>query len=739
MFKKFLSLILAGVILFSGGSVAFAETTEDIRQILRLANSVTSQDEASYTDEAEAIEGTNTDAEQQATSDVTTEDENKYITWKEADEIFMSEFGDKNNYYDLFHPYVTLGGLAYRIWLTEGSPVMDDKVTNGSPSEDEKLNDFGNTWWYCALNKIIDENVLNHIVMKEDRFYSLNELRITQSDFQYIIDNYKKVRAKNSAGLRQASKPQNVKTFSNNDNKSIRSKSYADDSVIDYKITCIIGNYCIVGKPRLPDNGNILQNSYIPNNGFIVKIINNDNIADILSNQNDDCLFFHNGNVYSSIYELLREERVDSSLDLLDVFCLYYGKTSEIGDVEITIDYNNGINHFENYQNMNSINLPELTRSGYNFDGFYVCKKEIDNDGNIIVLWHCINSKGEYQWLTEETKEYKKTKLDKNTIVFNTGDESISFVAQWKTWTDAGYFTYNKNKTTKTVTITDYVGTDTDVVIPASIDGYSVTSIGSSAFSGCTRLRRLTSVTIPDSVTSIGGAAFSDCTSLTSITIPDSVTSIGDSAFNSCTSLTSITIPNSVTSIGNWAFYYCTSLTSITIPDSVTNIGYKMFSDCTSLTSITIPDSVTSIGLNAFSNCISLTNINVDSNNEEYTSIDGVLFTKNVKILVCYPCGKKDIEYIIPSSVTSISCDAFSHCKSLTSITIPDRVTSIGNAAFDSCKSLTSIIIPDGVTSIGNDAFRYCTGLTSIIIPDSVTSIGNDAFRYCTGLTSIII
>ena len=240
-------------------------------------------------------------------------------------------------------------------------------------------------------------------------------------------------------------------------------------------------------------------------------------------------------------------------------------------------------------------------------------------------------------------------------------------------------------------------------------------------------------------VTSIGDSAFSYCKSLTSVTIPNSVTSIGSSAFNYCISLTSVTIPGSVTSIGDCAFDGCNSLANIIIPDSVTSIGDYAFENCTSLTSVTIPNSVTSIGDDAFWNCTSLTSINVEKNNKNYSSVNGVLFNQNQNKLICYPAGKNDKTYEIPNSVTSIGDSAFCFCTSLTSVTIPDSVTSIGNSAFYDCESLTSVTIPDSVTSIGDSAFRFCTSLTSVTIPDSVTSIGNSAFYDCESLTSVTI
>ena len=197
------------------------------------------------------------------------------------------------------------------------------------------------------------------------------------------------------------------------------------------------------------------------------------------------------------------------------------------------------------------------------------------------------------------------------------------------------------------------------------------------------------------------------------------VTSIGDSAFSGRSSLTTIELPDSVTSIGDRAFRGCSALTSIELPDSVTSIGESAFSGCRALTNIKLPDSVTSMGVNPFAGCGRLKNIQVSPEQPVFTVIDGVLFNREEKSLICYPAGKQEEAYEVPQGIQQIKSEAFYGCSALTSIELPDSVTSIGKYAFYDCSALTSIELPDGVTSIGDEAFGGCSNLTITVQRDS--------------------
>ena len=191
-----------------------------------------------------------------------------------------------------------------------------------------------------------------------------------------------------------------------------------------------------------------------------------------------------------------------------------------------------------------------------------------------------------------------------------------------------------------------------------------------------------------------------------------------------------VVISDGVTRIENRAFGISTRLKSVIIPKSVRYIGEAAFGG---------PGSADSVDIIALADWSSLTNITVDEENVFFADIDGVLFTKDISKLVCYPAGKTISAYSIPKSVIIIGDAAFSGCTSLTNITIPESVKSIGAMAFSFCSSLTGITIPESVTSIGMGAFGACTSLTSITIPEGVTSIDDSAFHKCTSLTSITI
>jgi hypothetical protein len=293
------------------------------------------------------------------------------------------------------------------------------------------------------------------------------------------------------------------------------------------------------------------------------------------------------------------------------------------------------------------------------------------------------------------------------------------------------------------------------IMIPAKVRindvVYTVTGIGNSAFEGCHSKK----IVLPSTITYIKYHAFSRCSDLTELEISKSVTSIAKApVFNGCYNLKTInvasdnpdfssadgvlynkekttivcvpggikgdfTIPSSVNCIGFSAFED-DSLTSVKIPSSVTKIEYNAFNGCKVMTSIDIPSSVTEIEDGAFASCFNLTNINVAADNANFTSVDGILYNKDITELVSFADGiKKDI-FAIPSTVTSVRGYAFRGC-SVERIEVPSSVTYLGDGAFWSCE----VVIIDNFSKnvkTGESVFANCG---QIIFKKESVVVGN--------------
>ena len=179
------------------------------------------------------------------------------------------------------------------------------------------------------------------------------------------------------------------------------------------------------------------------------------------------------------------------------------------------------------------------------------------------------------------------------------------------------------------------------------------------------------------------------------VVIENGVTSIGNSAFYGCSSLTSVTIPNSVTSIGSSAFGGCTALTDVyyggSKTDWLTLNGHDQ-----------IPDSATvHFKDNLYDSGTCGENVNWTLTNDGTLTISGTGTMADYDSLNGAPWDDSLVKtVIIENGVTSIGQNAFRDCSSLTRVTIPNGVTSIGAYAFEDCTSLTSVTIPGSVTSI---------------------------------------
>ena len=284
-------------------------------------------------------------------------------------------------------------------------------------------------------------------------------------------------------------------------------------------------------------------------------------------------------------------------------------------------------------------------------------------------------------------------------------------------WSDYEYKIYNDDNDGKYASIISFSDSIIDVIIPESISFESqiipVKKIDEDAFKNNSKIR---SITIPNSATTIGSSAFSGCSNLITVTISENsqLTSIGSYAFNGCSSLTSIYIPISVTSIGSYAFYNCSNLT-IYCEASFRPIGWNSYWNYSNR-----PEVWSSNGEHGEYNGFTY-GVSIDSEGNPYITITGYNGSNTDVVMPEYI--EVNGEQIV---IKEISNTAFRNNTKITSINIPDGVTSIGYRAFYGCSNLKKVSISENsqLTTIGDYAFYNCSSLTSINIPDSVTKIG---------------
>lgn len=238
--------------------------------------------------------------------------------------------------------------------------------------------------------------------------------------------------------------------------------------------------------------------------------------------------------------------------------------------------------------------------------------------------------------------------------------------------------------------ITGYQGTDTDLVIPATLGGLKVEEIADNAFY---QNHNLTSVTIENGIEEIGDKAFYNCTALTKVTIPDSITEIGDSAFSYCVYLTDITLGNGIDKISNNCFSHDTRIESIVIPEGVEELDDGAFEECSHLKEISLPSTLKEIGKYAFAYTYSLASI------------------------------------ALPSSLEIIDEGAFYFNSALTEVTFPASMKSLCNYAFYGNSSLATANLNEGLLTIGDMAFDG-TAIKSLYIPSTVVTMGSFPFGY---------
>lgn len=356
--------------------------------------------------------------------------------------------------------------------------------------------------------------------------------------------------------------------------------------------------------------------------------------------------------------------------------------------------------------------------------------------------------------------EYDKGLFDKGTEPYD-----LSFSS--KAW----YRAYPSDLVVEDDELLKYLGKESILVIP---DG--IRRIGPGAFWNNLDLRE---VFLPDSVTTICGDSFAYCENLVKANIPSNVDEIGDDPWAGCLNVVIMNeSPNFIIDDGaifdkngRTLIHYFTNnrRERYRVPESVEWIGKHSFFKCPYLKEVVITKNVQFMGNNAFSDC---QNVILKNESPYFHYVDGVLYNRDVTLLMHYSMGSDVKEVRIADTVRTIGRNSFWNCKMIEKMVIPPSVRQVGYNPFANCPNIVfenhspyysvvdnvlynismeelvccpssaarnGVKIPDTVLNIGRNAFTGCESLKRVIIPESVRYISRGAFSGCINLEEALI
>lgn len=337
--------------------------------------------------------------------------------------------------------------------------------------------------------------------------------------------------------------------------------------------------------------------------------------------------------------------------------------------------------------------------------------------------------------------------------------------------------------------ITDYTGTDTDLVIPETVNNTAVKGIAQGAFQNnwdvrsvtfpsgleeieadafqkCGSLVRvqfakglrtigerafeycthLTNVELPEGLTTMGANAFGECERLESVKMPGTLRQIPEGAFYICWRLKEVEVPEGVESIGKNAFYECEGMERLSLPTSLRSIDEGAFAACVRLTEVTIPEGVVSLGKESFMSCTALVRIHLPATLRTMGAVyPGDVF-ENTGVL---GCNHLQTVTVTEGSAYFSSQDGLLYnadgtellfCpRGRTTASVQEGTERIGDHAFFYCRALEEVSLPDTLKAIGANSFAICDSLTEVSIPSGVETIGESAFSSDAALTKLTL